>query len=355
MKVRCLIALTAWAAIGCSAITLPDETTQLAPENPPAIESVEESSERSHEAERGPELLVNGVDYVVGEWELRRLDRDNLPYFPATSTVPLEDPQPTDVDGIRVYLPGEDGSSRQVGDGGEAFYHPVGISLRTISLVAGWHRERHPAYIDQADAHLRKLLDEAIVVDDVPYLPYRFPVDLHGNPDDPMHPPWFSALAQGQALSAAVYLYEATGDDEYLNVADDLFGSFLRFRPADPWVVFVDDAGWLWLEEYPKDDEHGPLMVFNGHVFALYGLYDYWRVTGDEKAEELILAATATIHHYADDFRRPGQVSGYALRTMHPTPKYHPTHARQLRQLAAMTGDDSFVELAERFEDDWSG
>ncbi|HEX8101520.1 MAG TPA: hypothetical protein VF533_02825, partial [Solirubrobacteraceae bacterium] len=63
-------------------------------------------------------------------------------------------------------------------------------------------------------------------------------------------------------------------------------------------------------------------------------------------------AGATTALHYAEVIRRPGDYSAYSIRTPWQIPSYQSTHIRQLRELAAMTGDARFETLAEQFEDD---
>src|SRR6267142_1467999 len=60
--------------------------------------------------------------------------------------------------------------------------------------------------------------------------------------------PWYSALAQGQGISALVRAHHMTGDSAYLNAAIRAFESFARDLD-DGGVRHVDDHGDWWLEE----------------------------------------------------------------------------------------------------------
>ena len=76
-----------------------------------------------------------------------------------------------------------------------------------------------------------------------------------------------------------------------------------------PWVTVVEN-GLLWLEEYPwVPYDH----TFNGHNFAMYGLYDYWRQTGSRDAAEMTRGAITTSARVAGRVRTPGGISQYCI------------------------------------------
>ena len=52
-----------------------------------------------------------------------------------------------------------------------------------------------------------------------------------------------------------------------------------------PWTLFVDRHGYLWFEEYAGDTK--PLLVLNGHMFAIFGVWDYYQLTQSAKAKRL--------------------------------------------------------------------
>lgn len=271
------------------------------------------------------------------------LDADALPY--TGSLLDLEDPaRPVDADGVQLY-------DRD----GERFFHPVGMAQYGLAAVHGYQETGNPEYLRRAEANASKLIEEGVRARGAMYFPYRFDFRLHGDDDDVMSAPWYSAMAQGQALSLFVRLLEVTGEERWREAADDAFLTFTLARETaageEPWTVFVDESRYLWLEEYAKDP---PMRVLNGHIFAIYGLYDYHRLTGDHRAAELFDGAVTTIRHYADDFRVPGDVSFYCLRVRAQSEKYHRTHVGQLDTLSALTGDAFFAEVTDAYARDVS-
>lgn len=285
------------------------------------------------------------TDYKRHGYELRALAEEELPYN-SSEPLDLDDPaRPVDAAGVQVY-------ERD----GERHFHPVGMAQYGLAALNGHRVTGNPEYLRRAEANAQGLLDHAERARGGVYFPYTFDFELFGDEDDTIRAPWWSAMAQGQALSLFTRLHATTGEQRWMDAAQLTFTTFLRPRSAHrPWIMHVDRSRYLWLEEYAGNT--APLLVFNGHVFAIWGLYDYWRASGDDRAVPLMDGAITTIRAYADDFRVPGDVSFYSLRVREPyaqSEKYHRIHARQLAQLATLTDELWFQRMSERFHADFS-
>lgn len=95
--------------------------------------------------------------------------------------------------------------------------------------------------------------------------------------------PWYSALAQGEAVSVLTRAHLLTGNEEYLRIAEEAI---------TPFFVNVNEGGLLnyfnavpIYEEYPS--EIRTVGVLNGFMFSLFGLYDLILLNKSENAEKL--------------------------------------------------------------------
>jgi hypothetical protein len=190
------------------------------------------------------------------------------------------------------------------------------------------------------------LVDIAVPRDGAIFFPYRFNL---GSPPDVMQAPWYSAIAQGAALSLFTRLFKLTKDPAWSRAADRTFESFRTPRnETQPWTAFVD-RGRLWFEEYPSQE---PEQVLNGHLFALFGVYDYARATKKRAAQDVFDGGATTVRDEVGRFRVPGGSSYYNLRDLGGTLKYHDIVVGQLQLLARMTGDRFFAHEAALFHRD---
>jgi hypothetical protein len=166
---------------------------------------------------------------------------------------------------------------------------------------------------------------------------------------DTLQAPWYSGLAQGQGISLLVRAYRATDDSRYLRSAERAFESLLR-STKDGGVLFIDDQGDTWIEEYLVDP---PTHILNGMIWASWGIYDYFLSTGETRASELFQRVIRTLEknlaRFDLGFWSLYEQSGTWLK-MIASPFYHRLHIVQLRVLHLVTGKAVFREYADRWE-----
>jgi hypothetical protein len=265
------------------------------------------------------------------------------PGYVLTSPLPLLDTGDHDAQGVRMFLVGT-----------TEYNHPVAQAEYGLGNLASYSLTNDSTYLNRALAQAQRLVDTKVVSRGAWFYPYEFDFALHGITADTMRAPWYSAMAQGMALSLFVRLYEVTADPQWLDAADNTALSF-SLPPAAglPWVVHTDSAGYLWLDEYPLSLIRTDL-TFNGHNFAIFGLYDYAQATGDAIATELFDgAATTSLKYGTNGFRVPGWVSNYCLTHLTPAGHYHDIHIEQLISLYSMTDDRRFAQLSDAYRSDF--
>ncbi len=109
------------------------------------------------------------------------------------------------------------------------------------------------------------------------------------------HPPeiysrvWISGMAQSQFISVQLRAYQLTKDKNFLLAANSAFGYLVK--PIRDGGTLDQTAGATWFEEYPQVPS---THVLNGHMFALFGLWDYYRVTRSALARSLFLDGQRT-------------------------------------------------------------
>ncbi len=166
---------------------------------------------------------------------------------------------------------------------------------------------------------------------------------------DTLKAPWYSGLAQGQGVSLLVRAHSATSDSKYNEAARRAFQSLLR-SVDQGGVLFRDDRGDVWIEEYLVDP---PTHILNGMIWALWGVHDYFLATGDQSAQQLFNHVVQTlIRNFASydlGFWSLYEQSGTRLK-MVASPFYHRLHIVQLRMMYRLTGAGIFREYADRWE-----
>jgi len=273
-------------------------------------------------------------------YALEQVARDAYPYARGTP-VARTDAGVHDAAGVRMARVN-----------GTLYDHPVAQASYGLENLESYRLTNDGFYLTRAQAQADRLVSRAVRVGGALYLPYPFSFDLHGLTTQRVFAPWYSAMAQGQALSLFVRLAEVTGQAKYRTAADGVFASYLRPRgSATPWTVWVDANGYLWLEEYAGAH---PDRTYNGLMFGAFGLWDYHRLTGDDRARLLWDAAVTTVVAYAPTIRNAGWLSSYCLsHEWSVVETYHLIHISQLASLYAMTHHPALARYAEVFLTDY--
>jgi hypothetical protein len=281
--------------------------------------------------------------YLKGPFVPRPVSDVALPY---NSSGVYEVPVDRDASGVAMYrLPAD----------GKLYNHPVHQAEDALAALNNYRLTGSAAYLNRAVLDAQRLIDRRVLSDEAWYYPYPYDFALHGG-SDVMRAPWFSAMAQGQALSVFVRLNRVTGDQKWRDAADATFNSF-RNAPVEglPSTVHIDATNYLWLEEWPRWPPESSDRTFNGHVFSAFGLYDYLRLTGDPTAVDLWKGALENARWYIQNrHRNPGFISSYCLR--HPgvlSAKYHDIHWHQMLSLHASTGDAGWSRIADALRADY--
>lgn len=254
-----------------------------------------------------------------------------------------------DADGVAQYeLPWERGT---------LLYYPVNLAQYGLHMVESFRATDDPEYLARAVANARALVDGSQVVGDARWFGYDWDHRLNGDDALTMPATWYSGMGQGQALSLFVKLYQETEDETWLEVADETFASFTVERATGSlWSAHVVD-GSLWFEENAAGglpDTH----IVNGHMYAMFGQYDYALETGDEWAMQLFDGGAATMVNTFESFRVPEGISYYCAadycRENDWQPEgYHRGVANQFDMLALMTGNSRFLTMADTFRSDY--
>lgn len=174
--------------------------------------------------------------------------------------------------------------------------------------------------------------------------PYLF--DWHGD----LSAPWISCLSQSLAISVLVRGYLITGKSDYLDMAAKALGSF-QVGLEQGGVARSDTDGNLFFEEAPTAE---PSTILNGFVFGLWGVYEYWQVSGSPQAEDLFQAGSSSLARTLARYDL-GIWSRYSLRRGRfglpdiASRFYHELHIVQLEVLGSLTGEPVFLQFAERW------
>jgi len=278
---------------------------------------------------------------IAYDFEIQPLEFEQLPNLSYSLEAFNDTTVPRDWQGVILY----ERNNRY-------YYHPVALCQRAYALLGAYHYLKDTVYLNRAEIYVRRLMTEAVILDSAAFYPYHFDYKVHKRNDAYLPAPWFSGMAQGQVLGVLARIYRVTGDSDYLDFAHKTFRSLQSLKgESEPWVSFIDERGCFWIEEYPVDP---PSMTLNGFIAAVFGLYDYYRLTESEAAGLMLRDCFNTVKNYIPLYRRPGLPSYYNMRFRHYDAGYHNIHVNQLRHLERMSGDPFFGQWADTLQSDFS-
>jgi len=243
-------------------------------------------------------------------------------------------PYPLDLRSVsHSFQPGPDGVVAVAGPDGRPYRNPVSASLYALarhtetSGQAGQQAGGLAGFIAQA-SYLRDSQDANGG--------WRYPIPVARYR---VAPGWYSAMAQGLAISVLLRAYDATGQSSYLDAAGAAATLMLMPLGAGGCADY-DETGRPFLEECPSDP---PCRILNGAVFAVIGLREHEARTGGHghsAAAGLRLAAQLDRYDL-------GYWSRYDQRFAVPASlAYHYLHISLLEVAARLFADDAFSRAA---------
>ncbi len=226
-------------------------------------------------------------------------------------------------------------------------YNPIAIAQYALGNHTLWLETGSVERLGRLEAAARWLVDNLE--------PNRNGVPVWGHNFDweyvePLVAPWHSGLAQGQGISALFRAHQATGKSEYLDTAIKAFEAFES--PVDQGgVIHTDPEGNLWIEEYIVTT---PTHILNGFIWGLWGVLDLYLTTNDERAKSLWEKCITTLTINLETFDL-GWWSLYDQSGTHRLPMiashfYHSLHIVQLEIMSQLTNQQSFVDVANRWD-----
>ncbi|MEU0667196.1 D-glucuronyl C5-epimerase family protein [Streptomyces lavendulocolor] len=289
--------------------------------------------------------LVTDLPEPMRPWRDRPVAWGNV--SPTTGTYRV------DADGVYLYHPG---------GGAEGYDHPVGQAQYGLGCLASYRTEtdqaRRALFLARARAQADRLIGRRLEARGAWWFPYAFDFAhaVHSGVD--YSAPWYSGMAQGEVLSLFVQLAQIDGmstadRDRYLAAADAAFASLQALDDGFPWAVNVDEAGHLWIQEYPGAAPGTGDHTYNGMIFAMFGVWDYHAATGSSAAAALYDACATTIAAHLPRLRNVRWHSFYCGTHRVPAPTYHQHHVNLLRQIHWQTGSPDFADAADRLVDDY--
>ncbi|XP_072726769.1 D-glucuronyl C5-epimerase isoform X4 [Ciconia boyciana] len=170
-----------------------------------------------------------------------------------------------------------------------------------------------------------------------------------------LDPGWYSAMAQGQAISTLVRAYLLTKDHAFLSSALRATAPYkLPSEQRGVKAVFMNRHDWY--EEYPTSPSS---FVLNGFMYSLIGLYDLKETAGEKLGKEARVlyergmeSLKAMLPLYDTGSGTIYDLRHFMLGTAPNLARwdYHTTHINQLQLLSTIDESPIFKEFVKRWK-----
>ena len=185
------------------------------------------------------------------------------------------------------------------------------------------------------------LIENALPKGNYSLLQYNFPIPYYN-----LKPVWFSAMANGQALQVLIKAHEITHHERYLDAAKRLLNAFF-IEVQHGGLTYKDTPNEWWYEEYASNGKNANVSrVLNGMIFAVLGIYDYYKYTNDSDAKLLFDKGINSIKKELSKYNNNGY-SYYDILGKTASLKYHQIHVNLTKQLYDLTNEPMFNEYHE--------
>lgn len=106
--------------------------------------------------------------------------------------------------------------------------------------------------------------------------------------------PWYSALAQSEAICVLIRYYELTRDETVLPLIHKVMNFMVAPQQQGSGTMSVTPEGNIWYEEYPNSKQER--QVLNGFMFTILALHEYSKLfPGNKDAEIKLKEAIRTL------------------------------------------------------------
>lgn len=221
-------------------------------------------------------------------------------------------------------------------------YYPVQIALFALGNLEKFLDTGEERYREIFIRHVDWLVKNISIKDDFGVWEHNFVLPYYKFD----RVPWVHGMAQGVAISALVRAYQLTGNKKYLEVAKLAYGAFER-DIDEGGARYIDDKGNVWIEEYAILP---PPHILNGFIFALFGIFDFYKITGSKEVLDLFYKGIKTVEKNLPLYDS-GYWSFYDLIYKCPATKdYHMLHIEQLVALHKLTKNVIIGDFANKWK-----
>ena len=206
--------------------------------------------------------------------------------------------------------------------------HPVNICHYALFCYDEFKATGNTRFKDAFITNAKVLIDSTFYHrTDVDAIAYPYYIKFHD-----LKPPWYSALAQSEAISVLIRYYELTRDTAVLKTIIELKNFMVAPQQDNCGTMNITPEGHEWYEEYPNSNQER--QVLNGFFLAIVALHEYSNLFPNDTATRRLYLNSIETAKQSFKFYDTGSWLRYNRGDKRQT--------LELKFLYQLTGDEAF-------------
>jgi heparosan-N-sulfate-glucuronate 5-epimerase len=214
----------------------------------------------------------------------------------------------------------------------DANFNIAGICEFAIINLEKYYKTQDKKALYYFEQNVSWLVKNANIIGNKAYWYYNYDMGPHKGS-------WASCISQGMAISALVRAAVFYDDNNYIELAK---------KGAQPIITPIYEGGFKYCTDSFKnwyEESCENTHILNGHIFALLGVYDLYRVTNNKMYLTEFTTAVNSIKENLDEFDL-GFASTYdAKEKIIANNSYHIINTNLIAVLYDITKDNYFLNL----------
>lgn len=168
-------------------------------------------------------------------------------------------------------------------------------------------------------------------------------------PEYRLFQPWYSALAQGEAVSVLTRAYLLTGDEGFIKLSEKAIVPFNLPVNKGGLINYFDNIPIF--EEYPSPFR--TVGVLNGFIFSLFGLFDLYLLNQNQNAARLLNMGIDSLKKILKNYDLRFWSQYYLFdypKSYTSSSTYHRIMFNQLEAMYFLTGEKLFFDYAKKWQ-----
>ncbi len=160
--------------------------------------------------------------------------------------------------------------------------HPVNACHYALFCFDEFKATGDSSFLNSFMDQVKYLMDETSYHEmDSDKIAYPYFITFHD-----LKPPWYSALAQSEAISVLIRYYALTGDETVLPVIIKIRNFMVSPAEFSCGTMSTTPEGHVWYEEYPNSKQEK--QVLNGFLLSVIALYEFSRLFPDDEETRIM-------------------------------------------------------------------